>query len=78
MESVVSLCSSIDLFVLAGRFSWLCCVCLAQSLQSLADLRSTPHFPFSGEVDLAVGAAVESMGPEVVLGAVPLNITGVE
>lgn len=53
-------------------------LCLAQSLQSLADLRSTPHFPFSGEVDLAVGAAVESMGPEVVLGAVPLNITGVE
>lgn len=51
---------------------------LLQSLQSLADLRSTPHFPFSGEVDLAVGAAVESMGPEVVLGAVPLNITGVE
>lgn len=52
--------------------------CPAQSLQSLADLRSTPHFPFSGEVDLAVGAAVDSMGPEVVLGAVPLNITGVE
>lgn len=53
-------------------------LCLAQSLQSLADLRSTPHFPFSGEVDLAVGAAVESMGPEVMLGGVPLNITGVE
>lgn len=53
-------------------------LCLAQSLQSVADLRSTPHFPFSGEVALAVGAAVESMGPEVVLGAVPLNITGVE
>uniref|UniRef100_A0A665UWY0 Uncharacterized protein n=1 Tax=Echeneis naucrates TaxID=173247 RepID=A0A665UWY0_ECHNA len=46
------------------------------SLQSLADLRSTPHFPFSGELDLAVGGAVESMGPEVVLSAVPLNITG--
>lgn len=53
-------------------------LCPTQSLQSLADLRSTPHFPFSGEVDLAVGAAVESMGPEVVLGAVPLDITGVE
>ncbi|XP_029305253.1 RRP12-like protein [Cottoperca gobio] len=49
-----------------------------KSLQSLADLRSTPHFPFSGELDLAVGGAVESMGPEVVLGAVPLNITGFE
>uniref|UniRef100_A0A8C5B503 Ribosomal RNA processing 12 homolog n=1 Tax=Gadus morhua TaxID=8049 RepID=A0A8C5B503_GADMO len=29
-------------------------------------------------LDLAVGGAVESMGPEVVLGAVPLNITGYE
>uniref|UniRef100_A0A669CNM4 Ribosomal RNA processing 12 homolog n=1 Tax=Oreochromis niloticus TaxID=8128 RepID=A0A669CNM4_ORENI len=49
---------------------------MTKSLQSLADLRSTPHFAFSGELDLAVGGAVESMGPEVVLGAVPLNITG--
>lgn len=49
---------------------------MIKSLQSLADLRSTPHFTFSGELDLAVGGAVESMGPEVVLGAVPLNITG--
>uniref|UniRef100_A0A4W6CD31 Ribosomal RNA processing 12 homolog n=1 Tax=Lates calcarifer TaxID=8187 RepID=A0A4W6CD31_LATCA len=49
---------------------------MTKSLQSLADLRSTPQFPFSGELDLAVGGAIESMGPEVVLGAVPLNITG--
>ncbi|KAM6916699.1 RRP12-like protein [Xenentodon cancila] len=49
---------------------------MTKSLQSLADLRSTPHFPFSGELDLAVGGAVESMGPEVVLTAVPLNISG--
>ncbi|XP_074501840.1 RRP12-like protein [Sebastes fasciatus] len=49
---------------------------MTKSLQSLADLRATPQFPFSGELDLAVGGAVESMGPEVVLGAVPLNITG--
>uniref|UniRef100_A0A8C2WTD6 Ribosomal RNA processing 12 homolog n=1 Tax=Cyclopterus lumpus TaxID=8103 RepID=A0A8C2WTD6_CYCLU len=51
---------------------------MTRSLQSLADLRSTPHFSFRGELDLAVGGAVESMGPEVVLGAVPLNITGYE
>ncbi|CAK6979026.1 RRP12-like protein [Scomber scombrus] len=49
---------------------------MTKSLQSLADLRCTQQFPFSGELDLAVGGAVESMGPEVVLGAVPLNITG--
>uniref|UniRef100_A0A8C2WT75 Ribosomal RNA processing 12 homolog n=1 Tax=Cyclopterus lumpus TaxID=8103 RepID=A0A8C2WT75_CYCLU len=42
---------------------------MTRSLQSLADLRSTPHFSFRGELDLAVGGAVESMGPEVVLGA---------
>lgn len=53
-------------------------LCLGQSLQSLADLRASPHFPFSGELDLAVGGAVESMGPQVVLGAIPLNITGYE
>uniref|UniRef100_A0A3Q3GXS2 Ribosomal RNA processing 12 homolog n=1 Tax=Kryptolebias marmoratus TaxID=37003 RepID=A0A3Q3GXS2_KRYMA len=51
---------------------------MTKSLQSLADLRSTPQFPYSGELDLAVGAAVESMGPEVVLAAVPLNITGID
>uniref|UniRef100_A0A1A7YHG6 Ribosomal RNA processing 12 homolog n=1 Tax=Iconisemion striatum TaxID=60296 RepID=A0A1A7YHG6_9TELE len=50
---------------------------MTKSLQSLADLRSTPQFPYSGELDLAVGAAVESMSPEVVLSAVPLNITGI-
>ncbi|XP_057703940.1 RRP12-like protein [Corythoichthys intestinalis] len=49
---------------------------MTKSLQSLADLRATPRFPYCGELDLAVGSAVESMGPEVVLGAVPLNITG--
>uniref|UniRef100_A0A3B5Q9X7 Ribosomal RNA processing 12 homolog n=1 Tax=Xiphophorus maculatus TaxID=8083 RepID=A0A3B5Q9X7_XIPMA len=49
---------------------------MTKSLQSLSDLRSVPQFSFSGELDLAVGGAVESMGPEVVLAAVPLNITG--
>ncbi|XP_077437828.1 RRP12-like protein [Vanacampus margaritifer] len=49
---------------------------MTKSLQSLADLRATPHFPYIGELDLAVGGAVQSMGPDVVLGVVPLNITG--
>ncbi|XP_052428991.1 RRP12-like protein [Carassius gibelio] len=51
---------------------------MIKSLQSLGDLRATPQFPFSGELDLAVGSAVESMGPEVVLKAVPLLITGTD
>ncbi|XP_034040063.1 RRP12-like protein [Thalassophryne amazonica] len=49
---------------------------MTKSLQALADLRSTHQFPFCGELDLAVGGAVESMGPDIVLSAVPLNITG--
>ncbi|KAM9809126.1 LOW QUALITY PROTEIN: RRP12-like protein [Syngnathus typhle] len=49
---------------------------MTKSLQSLADLRATPRFPYSGELDLAVGGAVQSMGPETVLRVVPLNITG--
>ncbi|KAI7805897.1 RRP12-like protein [Triplophysa rosa] len=51
---------------------------MIKSLQSLSELRATPRFPFSGELDLAVGGAVESMGPEVVLNAVPLLITGTD
>lgn len=51
---------------------------MTKSLRALSDLRATPHFPFTGELDRAVGAAVERMGPQVVLGAVPLNITGTE
>lgn len=51
---------------------------MTKSLQSLSDLRSMPKFPYVGELNLAVGGAVESMGPELVLKAIPLNITGNE
>ncbi|XP_061083822.1 RRP12-like protein [Conger conger] len=51
---------------------------MTKSLQSLSDLRATPQFPFGGELDLAFGGAVEAMGPEVVLTAVPLQITGAQ
>lgn len=49
-----------------------------QCLQSLCDLRLSPHFPYTAEVDQAVGAAVGAMGPEVLLEAVPLQIDGKE
>ncbi|XP_028823392.1 RRP12-like protein [Denticeps clupeoides] len=49
---------------------------MAKSLSSLCDLRSTPRFPYAGELDQAVGGAVEGMGPQLVLKAVPLLITG--
>ncbi|XP_073858467.1 RRP12-like protein isoform X5 [Macaca fascicularis] len=51
---------------------------LLQCLQSLCDLRLSPHFPHTAALDQAVGAAVTSMGPEVVLQAVPLEIDGSE
>lgn len=49
-----------------------------QCLQSLADLRGSPHFPHTVLLDQTLGAAVTTMGPEVVLQAVPLDIDGTE
>ncbi|XP_040848313.1 RRP12-like protein isoform X3 [Ochotona curzoniae] len=51
---------------------------MKKCLQSLCDLRLSPHFPHMAALDQAVGAAVTSMGPEVVLEAVPLEIDGSE
>ncbi|XP_059676941.1 RRP12-like protein isoform X2 [Gavia stellata] len=51
---------------------------MRKCLQSLCDLRLSPHFPYTAEVDQAVGAAVSTMGPEVLLEAVPLEIDGKE
>ncbi|XP_075790591.1 RRP12-like protein [Pelodiscus sinensis] len=51
---------------------------MRKCLQSLCDLRQSPHFPHTSELDRAVGAAVASMGPEVLLQAVALEIDGSE
>ncbi|NXP25115.1 RRP12 protein, partial [Scytalopus superciliaris] len=51
---------------------------MRKCLQSLCDLRLSPHFPYTAEVDQAVGAAVSTMGPEVLLEVVPLEIDGKE
>ncbi|NWS15148.1 RRP12 protein, partial [Pachyramphus minor] len=51
---------------------------MRKCLRSLCDLRLSPHFPYTTEVDQAVGAAVSTMGPEVLLEAVPLEIDGKE
>ncbi|KAM9052589.1 RRP12-like protein isoform 2-T2 [Megaptera novaeangliae] len=51
---------------------------MRKCLQSLCDLRLSPYSPHTAAVDRAVGAAVASMGPEVVLEAVPLEIDGSE
>ncbi|KFM06540.1 RRP12-like, partial [Aptenodytes forsteri] len=49
---------------------------MRKCLRSLCDLRLSPHFPYTAEVDQAVGAG--AMGPEVLLEAVPLEIDGKE
>ncbi|KAM6415518.1 RRP12-like protein [Rhynochetos jubatus] len=55
-----------------------CHTVMRKCLRSLCDLRLSPHFPYTAEVDQAVGAAVSTMGPEVLLEAVPLEIDGKE
>lgn len=47
-------------------------------LQTMCDLRSTHHFAFINEVDKCIGEAIKTMGPRIVLDAVPFQITGEE
>ncbi|XP_070609003.1 RRP12-like protein [Erythrolamprus reginae] len=51
---------------------------MQKCLQSLADLRSSSHFPHIVLLDQTLGAAVATMGPQVVLEAIPLDIDGTE
>lgn len=51
---------------------------LLQCLVAMTDLRETIHFAYKVEMDSAIGKAVKSMGPQIVLDAVPLNLTGTE
>lgn len=43
-------------------------------LTALADLRDTHKFTYNSEIEYAVGAAVKSMGPEIVLNTIPLQV----
>ena len=47
-------------------------------LKSLAELRSSANFTLTNELDYVIGKAVRTMGPEVVLQHIPLQITGNE
>jgi len=51
---------------------------LHKNLKSMADLRETPAFSQKQALDAAIGKAVKSAGPEFVLSAIPLQITGAE
>lgn len=43
-------------------------------LTALADLRDSHKFIYNKEIEFAVGAAVKSMGPEIVLNTIPLQV----
>lgn len=47
---------------------------MAKILITLADLRDTHKFTYNSEIEYAVGAAVKSMGPEIVLNTIPLQV----
>jgi ribosomal RNA-processing protein 12 len=46
-------------------------------LKLLAELRDSYRFSNVNELEFAVGRAIRSMGPEVVLNAIPLQVTGI-
>lgn len=48
------------------------------SITSMADLRNTPLFPHKVSLDKALGAAISTIGPKLLLEAVPLMIDGNE
>ncbi|CAG2058942.1 unnamed protein product, partial [Timema podura] len=69
------------LLVLAAMFETCGATCskfMLPCLKSLADLRDSYKFSYTNELEHAVGKAVKSMGPEVVLQVIPLQITGEE
>lgn len=47
-------------------------------LASLADIRDSYNFAHTAELEFAVGKAIRTLGPEYVLKAIPLQITGKE
>ena len=53
-----------------------CYQIMKKCLLSLADLRDSHRFPHIAELDRAIGMAVRTMGPQRVLEAIPLQITG--
>lgn len=44
-------------------------------LKPLAELRDSYKFSYNSELEYAVGAAIRSMGPEVVLGVISLKVS---
>lgn len=59
------------MFEVAGRT---CSDLLLDTLKCLAELRDSYKFSYNNELEHAVGAAVRTMGPEIVLNVIPLKV----
>lgn len=46
-------------------------------LKSLADLRDSDDFAYENEVDHVFGAAIESIGPELIIREIPLQVRNI-
>lgn len=44
-------------------------------LKTLADLRETDEFPYENEVEQVFGSAIESIGPEIIIKEIPLQVS---
>jgi len=53
-----------------------CNMMMRKCLKSLAELRDSSGFQYKDQLDKAIGMAVKTMGPKVVLETIPLGITG--
>jgi len=49
---------------------------LIKSLSDMGELRDSEHFFYKAEMDKALGSAVKTLGPRLVLEALPLGISG--
>lgn len=53
-----------------------CSHLLLNCLKQLAELRDSYKFSYNNELENAVGAAIKSMGPDVVLNIISLKVCG--
>jgi hypothetical protein len=53
-------------------------VIVEKCLGSLANLRESEQFEYKKEADYAIGRAIQTFGPKLVINCIPLHITGEE
>lgn len=61
-------------FLISQIIGPICQAELVDILKALAELRDSYKFTYNAEIEFAVGAAVRSLGPHIVLSAIPLQV----